>query len=39
MCDALGIGDVLDRAIQHTPETRLVTVGSAVKAMVLHAQK
>jgi transposase len=36
MFDALGIGDVLDRAMQHTPETRIVTVGSAVKAMVLN---
>ena len=35
MFDELGIGDVLDRALQHTPETRMVTVGSAVKAMVL----
>jgi transposase len=36
MFDALGIGDVLDRARPHTPETRIVTVGSAVKAMVLN---
>lgn len=36
MFDELGIGDVLDRALQHTPETRMVTVGSAVKAMVLN---
>ncbi len=36
MFDELGIGDVLDRAIQHTPETRIVTVGSAGKAMVLN---
>ena len=36
MFDELGIGDVLDRALQHTPETRIVTVGSAVKAMVLN---
>jgi transposase len=36
MFDELGIGDVLDRAIKHTPETRIVTVGSAVKAMVLN---
>jgi transposase len=36
MFDELGIGDVRDRALQHTPETRLVTVGSAVKAMVLN---
>jgi len=36
MFDELGIGDVLDRARQHHPETRIVTVGNAVKAMVLH---
>ena len=36
MCDERGIGDVLDRALQHTPETRMVTVGSAVNAMVLN---
>jgi hypothetical protein len=36
MFDELGMGDVLDRAMQHTPEPRIVTVGSAVKAMVLN---
>ena len=36
MYDELGIGDVLDRTTQHTPETRFVTVGNAVKAMVLN---
>ena len=36
MFDELGIGEVLDRTMHHTPETRLVTVGSAVKAMVLN---
>ena len=36
MCDELGIGNVLDRATQQTPETRFVTVGRAVQAMVLH---
>lgn len=36
MFDELGIGDVLDRTMQHTPETRIVTVGGAVKAMVLN---
>jgi len=36
MFDALGMGDVLDRALQHKPETRMVTVGRAVKAMVLN---
>jgi hypothetical protein len=35
MYDELGIGQELDRALQQTPETRFVTVGSAVKAMVL----
>jgi transposase len=33
--DALGLGDVLDRAPQQNPATRMVTVGHAVKAMVL----
>lgn len=36
MFDELGIGDILDRAMQHNPETRIVTVGNAVKAMVLN---
>ena len=36
MFDERGIGDVLDRTMQHTPETRIVTVGGAVKAMVLN---
>jgi transposase len=36
MFDELGIGDVLDHATQQTPETRFVTVGHAVKAMVLN---
>jgi transposase len=36
MYDERGIGDVLDRATQQTPETRFVTVGHAVKAMVLN---
>jgi transposase len=36
MFDELGIGDVLDRTMHHNPETRIVTVGSAVKAMVLN---
>ena len=36
MFDELGIGAVLDQATQQTPETRFVTVGSAVKAMVLN---
>lgn len=36
MFEELGIGDVIDHATQHNPETRLVTAGNAVKAMVLN---
>ena len=36
MFDALGIGEVIDRATRHRPETRIVTTGDAVKAMVLN---
>lgn len=36
MFDELGIGDVIDQAIQQHPETRMVTVGNAVEAMVLN---
>jgi transposase len=36
MFDELGIGDVLDQATQQAPEMRIVTVGNAVKAMVLN---
>lgn len=36
MFDELGIGEVIDRATQQNPETRLVTAGHAVKAMVLN---
>jgi transposase len=36
MCDALGIGAVMDHAPRQPPETRLVTVGHAVKALVLN---
>jgi transposase len=36
MFDELGIAAVIDQATQHNPETRLVTVGHAVKAMVLN---
>jgi transposase len=36
MFDELGIGAVIDHATRHNPETRLVTVGNAVKAMVLN---
>jgi hypothetical protein len=34
MDDALGMGEVLDRTMPHTPATRLVTVGHAVNALV-----
>ena len=36
MFDALRIGDVLDHAIRHNPEMRDLTVGEAVKVMVLN---
>src|SRR5262247_754756 len=36
MFEELGITDVIDRATQQDPEMRIVTVGPAVKAMVLH---
>jgi hypothetical protein len=36
MFDELGLGDVIDRATPQPPETRMVTVGNAVKAMVLN---
>jgi len=36
MFDELGIGEVIDRATRHQPETRIVTTGYAVKAMVLN---
>jgi transposase len=36
MFEELGIGPVSDHATQQSPETRFVTVGSAVKAMVLN---
>ena len=36
MFDALGIGDVLDHATHQNPEMRDLTVGEAVKAMVLN---
>jgi transposase len=36
MFDALGIGEVIDRATRHQPDTRIVTTGAAVKAMVLN---
>ena len=36
MFEELGIGDVLDQAAHHNPERRDLTVGEAVKAMVLN---
>jgi transposase len=36
MFDELGIGDILDQATQEDPQTRDLTVGEAVKAMVLN---
>ena len=36
MFDELGLGDVIDRATQQNPEMRDLTVGEAVKAMVLN---
>lgn len=36
MFEELGIGTVMDHATQQNPETRFVTAGNAVKAMVLH---
>src|ERR671936_2422003 len=36
MFDELGIGDVLDQATHQNPEMRDLTVGEAVKAMVLN---
>ena len=36
MFDELGIGDVLDQATHQNPELRDLTVGEAVKAMVLN---
>ena len=36
MFDELGLGDVLDRATQQNPAMRDLTVGEAVKAMVLN---
>jgi Domain of unknown function (DUF4277) len=35
MFDELSIGEVIDRAAQQDPEQRIVTLGNAVKAMVL----
>ena len=36
MFDELGISDVIDQATQQNPEMRIVTAGTAVKAMVLN---
>jgi transposase len=36
MVDALGLGDVIDHATQQNPAMRDLTVGNAVKAMVLN---
>jgi transposase len=36
MFDELGVGDVRDRATQQNPAQRIVTLGNAVKAMVLN---
>jgi hypothetical protein len=36
MFDELGIGAVIEQATRQNPETRLVTAGHAVKAMVLN---
>ena len=36
MFDELGIGDVMDQATQQHPAMRDLTVGEAVKAMVLN---
>jgi len=33
MCNALGIGDVMNRATPQNPAMRLVSAGHAVKAM------
>src|ERR687892_1509865 len=36
MFDELGIGEIIDQATQQNPEMRDLTVGEAVKAMVLN---
>jgi transposase len=36
MFDELAIGDIIDQATQQNPEKRALTVGEAVKAMVLN---
>jgi len=36
MCDERSSGDVIDHATHQHPERRIVTVGNAVKAMLLN---
>jgi hypothetical protein len=36
MFDELGMSDVIDQATRQNPEMRIVTAGTAVKAMVLN---
>src|SRR5262245_12030316 len=36
MFEERGIGDIIDQAPQHNPETRDLAVGEAVKVMVLN---
>ena len=36
MFEELGITEVIDQATQQNPETRIVTAGHVVKAMVLN---
>lgn len=36
MYDELGIGDIIDEAIEQDEEKRFVSIGQAVKAMVLN---
>ena len=36
MCDELGLGDLVDRLIVQDGEKRTVSVGQAVKAMILN---
>jgi transposase len=38
MCDELGIGDVIDQATPQHPDMRMVTAGTAVKAMVINGR-
>ena len=38
MFDELGIGGVIDQATQQHPAMRIVTAGTAVKAMVLNGR-